>query len=72
MRVQRSLLIHSGQDSRRDAAVQYDFPEAAIRYTLRGRIPNRPFAASVSNVSVADFAALRNSIFVLDGLRYSW
>jgi hypothetical protein len=35
------------------AALRQDFPEAAVRNGLKGRNPNRPFAAGEFDVSVA-------------------
>jgi hypothetical protein len=43
-----------GQNSEPVAAVQHVFPKAAVRNGWKGRNPNRPFAAGMIVVSIAD------------------
>ncbi len=51
----RSLI---NQSTKLGAAVQHSFPEAAVHHRQIGQIPIRPFAALVTDVSVADKTAI--------------
>ena len=53
MRVQQNSLGPPDQERDSFAALRQDFPEAAVRNGLKGRNPNRPFAAGEFDVSVA-------------------
>jgi hypothetical protein len=53
MRLQHVSPLPFGQNGESVAALQHNLPEAAVRNGLKGRNPNRPFAAGVFDVSVA-------------------
>ncbi len=65
MQLRHNSLAPSDQERSSFAALRQDFPEAAVGPGLNGENPNRPFAAHVSDVSVADKPATD-----LDGLNY--
>jgi len=54
MRMQQIKPPRINQVGARGVAMQHGFPEAAIQNREIGCNPNRPFAAHVSDVSVAD------------------
>ena len=54
MHLRHVLPLPFGQSNDNVAALQHDFPKAAVHSGLKGRHPNRTFAANVSDVSVAD------------------
>jgi hypothetical protein len=66
MRVQRNLPPLGGQVAEPVAALQHGFSKAAVQNGLTGRNLNRPFAAHVSDVSVADKTAVRVSSILND------
>ncbi len=54
MRLQRKLLPYFDYVGARGAALRRGFPEAVIQSREITQDPNRPFAARLSDVSVAD------------------
>jgi len=54
MGVQHNSPAPPNQEGNSFAALRQDFPEAAVRNSLKGRNPNRSLAAGVFDVSVAD------------------
>ena len=60
MRLQHTSPSPFGQPGNRFAAVQHKFPKAAVHNGLKDQNPNRMFATYLTDVSVADEAAIRS------------
>ncbi|WP_417733797.1 hypothetical protein, partial [Roseovarius sp.] len=61
MRLQHNSPDPPNQEGDSFAALRQDSPEAAVRNGLKGRNPNRSFAAGVFDVSVADKTVFFNT-----------